>query len=136
MRNRRAVKSKRGREAALLLSAAGARVMVVSRSATELAALGLELVTDAQRGRAPITIRLRLELDQHAPALPIQQSLYWHQHRSALVLDQEDQEFRRLGKACVSANDMNIVGAFIKGLSWCQCYLFSTLHLHHNGALQ
>src|ERR1039458_382054 len=34
-----------GREAALLLSAAGARVMVVSRSATELAAVGLEYVT-------------------------------------------------------------------------------------------
>ena len=33
-----------GREAALLLSEAGARVMVVSRSATELAALGLEYV--------------------------------------------------------------------------------------------
>src|ERR1700730_7450087 len=33
-----------GREAALLLSAAGARVMVVSRSATELAAVGLEFV--------------------------------------------------------------------------------------------
>src|SRR5439155_4691834 len=35
-----------------------------------------------------------------------------------------------------SANDMKIVGAFIEGLSWCQRYLFSTLHLHHNGALQ
>src|SRR5262245_25928493 len=34
-----------GREVALLLSAAGARVMVVSRSATELAAVGLEYVT-------------------------------------------------------------------------------------------
>ena len=33
-----------GREVALLLSAAGARVMVVSRSATELAAVGLEYV--------------------------------------------------------------------------------------------
>ena len=33
-----------GREAALLLSAAGVRVMVVSRSATELAAVGLEYV--------------------------------------------------------------------------------------------
>ena len=31
-----------GREAALLLSAAGARVMVVSRSAAALAAVGLE----------------------------------------------------------------------------------------------
>src|SRR5882724_3555578 len=33
-----------GREAALLLAAAGARVMIVSRSATELAAVGLEYV--------------------------------------------------------------------------------------------
>jgi len=33
-----------GRESALLLSAAGARVMIVSRSATELAAVGLEYV--------------------------------------------------------------------------------------------
>src|ERR1700747_352936 len=33
-----------GREAALLLSAAGARVMVVARSAAELVAVGLEYV--------------------------------------------------------------------------------------------
>src|SRR5262249_59231134 len=33
-----------GREAALLLAAAGARVMIVSRSATELASVGLEYV--------------------------------------------------------------------------------------------
>src|SRR2546430_6342820 len=77
-----------------------------------------------------------LNLISSPPALSIQQSLYRHQHRSALVLDQEHQEFRRLGTACVPVNDMNIVGAFIEGLSWCQCYLFSTLHLHHNGALQ
>ena len=31
---------------------------------------------------------------------------------------------------------MNIVRAFIEGLSWCQYYLLSTLQLHHNGALQ
>src|SRR5215475_8539641 len=77
----------------------------------------------------------------HKPAFmldeeSIQQSLYWHERRSALVLDHEHQEFRRLGIACVPVNDMNIVGAFIEGLSWCQCYLLSTLHLHHNGALQ
>src|SRR6202051_1532382 len=36
-----------GREAALLLSAAGARVMVVSGGATELAAFGLEYVASA-----------------------------------------------------------------------------------------
>ena len=35
----------------------------------------------------------------------------------------------------VSANDVHIVGAFIEGLSWCQCDLLATLHLHHNGAL-
>src|SRR5438552_13853260 len=68
-------------------------------------------------------------------AFCLQQSLYWHEHRSTLLLDQEHQEFRRLGTACVPVNDMNIVGAFIEGLSWCQCYLFSTLQLHHNGAL-
>jgi len=30
---------------------------------------------------------LHLELDQLTPALSIQESLYWHEHRSALVLD-------------------------------------------------
>src|SRR5215510_5244442 len=69
-------------------------------------------------------------------ALSIRQSLYWHDRWSALVLDQDHEEFRRLGTACVPVNDMNIVGAFIEGLSWCQCYLLSTLQLHHNGALQ
>src|SRR5262249_9141448 len=64
------------------------------------------------------------------------QSLCWDERWSALVLDQDHQEFRRLGTACVPVNDMNIVRAFIEGLSWCQCYLLSTLHLHHNGALQ
>src|SRR5262245_25627301 len=67
---------------------------------------------------------------------PFQQSLCWHERWSALVLDHEHQEFRRLGIACVAVNDMNIVRAFIEGLSWCQCYLLSTLQLHHNGALQ
>src|SRR5262245_39288816 len=76
-----------------------------------------------------------LSLAQLTPALFIQQSLSGHDRRTALVLDQEHQEFRRLGTACVPVNDMNIVGAFIEGLSRCQCYLFSTLHLHHNGAL-
>src|SRR6516165_6863400 len=64
------------------------------------------------------------------------QSLCGHERRGALVLDQEHQEFRRLGAACVPVDDMNIVGAFIEGLSWCQCHLLSTLQLHHDGALQ
>src|SRR5262249_55142571 len=71
-----------------------------------------------------------------AALLSIQQSLYSHERWSALVLNEDHQEFRRLGTACVPVNDMNFVGAFIEGLSWCQCYLLSTLQLHHNGALQ
>src|SRR5436309_2143048 len=31
---------------------------------------------------------------------------------------------------------MNIVRAFIEGLSWCQCHLLSPLQLHHDGALK
>src|SRR5262245_35261856 len=60
----------------------------------------------------------------------------WHERRGAFVLDQEHQEFRRIGSACVPVNDVNIVRALIEALSWCQCYLLSTLQLHHNGALQ
>ena len=67
-------------------------------------------------------------LDKEArPALAIQRSLNRQERRSALVLDQEHWEFRRIGTACVPVNDMNIVRAFIEGLSWCQGYLFSTL---------
>src|SRR5215469_18203363 len=64
------------------------------------------------------------------------QSLCWDERWSALVLDQDHQEFRRLGTACVPVNDMNIVRTFIESLSWCQRYLLSALQLHHNGALQ
>src|SRR6516162_5623052 len=63
-------------------------------------------------------------------------SLYWQERRRALVLDQDHEEFGRLGTAGVPVNDMNIVGAFIEGLSRCQCDLFSTLHLLHDRALQ
>src|SRR5215472_2263686 len=66
----------------------------------------------------------------------VQQSLCWQDRRSTLVLDQEHEEFRRIGTACVPVNDMNIVRAFIEGLSWCQCYRLSTLQLHQDGALQ
>jgi hypothetical protein len=48
--------------------------------------------------------------------------------------DEKHQKFCRLVTACVSANDVNVVGAVIAGLLWCQRHLFSTLHLHHNGA--
>jgi hypothetical protein len=63
------------------------------------------------------SIRLHLGLDQLTPASFIQPSLDWHEGRSALVLDQDHQEFRRLGTAGVPVHDMHIVGAFIEGLS-------------------
>src|SRR5262245_52882590 len=85
-----------------------------------------------------ISTGLRISLHLYSmkslnPLCPSSLSLYWHERWSALVLDQDHQEFRRLGTVGVSVNDMNIVGAFIEGPSWCQCYLLSTLQLHHNG---
>src|SRR6266850_2425930 len=47
-------------------------------------------------------------------------SLHWHYYWSALVFDQNHKEFCWLGIACVPAHDMNIVGAFIVGLSCCK----------------
>src|SRR5262249_48465873 len=66
----------------------------------------------------------------------VHSSFYWHDRRSTLVLDQQHQEFCWIATACIPVNDMNIVRTFIEGLSWRQCYLLSTLQLHHNGALQ
>ena len=43
-----------------------------------------------------------------------------HQHRSAFVLHQEHEEFRRFGLARISPNDVNIIGAFIEALTRCQ----------------
>src|SRR5262245_48995905 len=63
-------------------------------------------------------------------------SLYRHDRRSAFVLDHDHHEFRRLGRACVPVDEVNVVGAFIEALSRCQCYRFSPLQLHHNRALQ
>src|SRR5215213_6757381 len=69
-------------------------------------------------------------------AVSIQQSLYRQERRRALVLDQEHQEFRRIGSACVPVDDMYVVRAFIEGLSWRQRYLLPAPQLHHNGALE
>src|SRR5207248_7861649 len=65
------------------------------------------------------------------------QSLYWHERRSPLVLDQEHhQEFGWLRTAGVPVDDVDIVRPLMESLSGCQCELFSTLPLHHNGALE
>src|SRR5262249_9023829 len=95
-------------------------------------AAALEQQRDTLEGRTGLHAARPISMSRFV----IQQSLYWHERRSALVLDQEHQEFRRLGSACIPVNDMNIVRALTEGLSWYQCYLLSTLQLHHNGALQ
>ena len=59
-----------------------------------------------------------------------------YQHRSAFVLHEDNNEFRRLGFACVPPNDVNIIGAFVKGLTGCQSHFFPAPHLHHDRAFQ
>ena len=43
-----------------------------------------------------------------------------HQQRSAFVLHEEHDEFRRFGLACVPPNDVDIIRAFVEGLTRCQ----------------
>ena len=40
-----------------------------------------------------------------------------HQYRSAFVLHEEHDEFRRFGLACVPPNDVDIIRAFVEGLT-------------------
>src|SRR3979490_279920 len=58
------------------------------------------------------------------------------QHRSAYVLHEEHDEFRRFGLACVPPNDVDIIRAFVEGLTRCQSHFFSASHLHHDRAFQ
>src|SRR5215831_223728 len=83
-----------------------------------------------------LTLKYLYSMKSLNPLLSIQQSLYWHERWSALVLDQDHDEFRRLGLAGVPVNDMNIVGALIEGLSRFQGDRLPTLHLLDHRALQ
>src|ERR1700744_5199289 len=56
--------------------------------------------------------------------------------RSAFLVNQKHQEFCRLGTTSVPANDVNIVGIFIKALAWFQRELFFPSHLHYDRTLQ
>src|SRR5206468_9817635 len=47
--------------------------------------------------------------------LPLRAAIRWHQHRSAFVLHEEHDEFRRFGLACIPPNDMNVIRAFGRG---------------------
>jgi hypothetical protein len=46
-------------------------------------------------------------------------SVGWHQYRCAFVLYEDHDEFRRLGFACVSTDDVDIIRAFVEGLTRC-----------------
>src|SRR5262249_43175318 len=58
------------------------------------------------------------------------------EQRSAFVLHEEHDEFRRFGFACVPPNDVNIIRAFIEGLTSGQSHFFSASHLHHDRAFE
>ena len=53
-------------------------------------------------------------------------------HGSALVLNQEHDEFRGFGLAGVPPDDVNIRGTFIEGLTSCQSDFLSAPYLHHD----
>src|SRR5215469_18155885 len=55
-----------------------------------------------------------------------------YQHRSAFLLNHKHYEFRRFGLARVSADDVNIRGTFIEGLTGRQRHFLSAPHLHHD----
>src|SRR6185436_4424372 len=84
----------------------------------------------------------RTSFDPMSPVPPITtifmrpSSLRRHDRRGALVLQQKDQKLGGFGAACVPSHDMDIVGAFIEGLSGIQRHLRSSLHLHHDRTLQ
>jgi hypothetical protein len=50
------------------------------------------------------------------------------QHRSAFVLHKKHEEFRRFRFACVPPNDVNIIRAFVEGLTMCQSRFLSASH--------
>src|SRR6516165_4033854 len=55
-----------------------------------------------------------------------------HQYRSAFLLHEEHDEFRRFSLTCVPPNDVDIIRAFVEGLTRCQSRLLSASHLHHD----
>ncbi len=66
----------------------------------------------------------------------LQELLHRNQNRRTFVFDQENDKFSRFGIAGIAANDMNVAGTFIEGLSRCQGDRFSTSYLHHDGPLE
>src|SRR5262245_10843584 len=63
-------------------------------------------------------------------------SFHWCQNGCAFVLDQEHQQPGRLGRAGVSADDMHVVQALVKGLAGPQRDGSPASDLHDDAALQ
>src|SRR4029453_11277748 len=59
-----------------------------------------------------------------------------YQHRGAFVLHEDHNEFCRFGFAGVSPDDVNILGAFIEGLTRCQSHFLPAPDLHYDRAFQ
>src|SRR5437016_14542176 len=59
-----------------------------------------------------------------------------YQHRGAFVLHEEHDEFRRFGLASVSPDDVNVLRAFIEGLTRCQSHFLAASYLHYDRAFQ
>jgi pimeloyl-ACP methyl ester carboxylesterase len=59
-----------------------------------------------------------------------------NEHRGAFVLHEEHDEFRRFGVARVSPDDVNILWAFIEGLTRCQSHFLPAPDLHYDRAFQ
>src|SRR4030095_41401 len=59
-----------------------------------------------------------------------------YQHGGSFVLHEEHDEFCRFGFAGVSPDDVNILGAFIEGLTRCQSHFLPASYLHYDRAFQ
>src|SRR5882762_11570096 len=59
-----------------------------------------------------------------------------HQYRSGFVFDEKNDKFRWFSLAGVPPNDVDIIRAFVEGLSRRQSHFLSASHLHHDRALQ
>src|SRR5262249_23152254 len=97
-------------------------------------ASGAESLGRVFGGIAPCPAGVVADSANHPAVIPL--SLHRHYYRSAFVLNQEHDKFGWLSTARVPANDMNVVGAFVEGLTRCERDLFSALYLHDDRAFQ
>src|SRR5215470_15162059 len=59
-----------------------------------------------------------------------------HQHRSAFVLNEKHDEFRRFGLAGVPPDDVDVTRTFVEGLTRRQGRFLSASHLHDDRTFQ